>query len=183
MSRSMASSSECGSQGRSAASSPRRRPTASSMSSVVSRTSRMSSLLTTVPTMAVDAHPLRLGRSMPWSRVMGLRSIFAKTVRDSRRAALVVGGLGGLFMFATAAPYGLEFGTLALRQQFMAGMTALPLAMRGLLGEPINIETLGGFISWRVRNTLPVVLGLWSGLALWGTLAGGGAQGRPRPLA
>ena len=48
---------------------------------------------------------------MPWSRVMGLRSIYAKTVRDSRRAALVVGGLGGLFMLATAAPYGLEFGT------------------------------------------------------------------------
>ena len=108
---------------------------------------------------------------------MGLRSIYAKTVRDSRRAALLVGGLGGLFMLATGAPYGLEFGTMALRQQFITGMTALPVALRGLLGEPINIDTLGGFISWRVGNTLPVILGLWSVLALSGTLAGEAAKG------
>ena len=43
--------------------------------------------------------PLTSARSawagpMPWSRVMGLRSIYAKTVRDSRRAALVVGRPG-----------------------------------------------------------------------------------------
>jgi ABC-2 type transport system permease protein len=127
--------------------------------------------------MAVDVRPLVDGRSMPWSRFMGLRSIYAKTVRDSRRAAVVAGGIGGLFMLATAAPYGLEFETMALRQQFIAGMTALPQALRGLLGEPINIETLGGFLSWRVGNTLPVVLGLWSVLALSGTLAGEAAKG------
>jgi ABC-2 type transport system permease protein len=108
---------------------------------------------------------------------MGLRSIYAKTVRDSRRAALLVGGLGGLFMLATGAPYGVEFGTMALRQTFIAGMTALPAALRGLLGEPIHIETLGGFISWRVGNSLPVILGLWSVLALSGTLAGEAAKG------
>ena len=127
--------------------------------------------------MAVDVRPLGAGRSMPWARVMGLRSVYAKTVRDSRRAALVVGGIGGLFMLATAAPYGLEFETMALRQQLIASMTALPLALRGLLGEPINIESLGGFLSWRVGNTLPVVLGLWSVLALSGTLAGEAAKG------
>ncbi len=114
---------------------------------------------------------------------MGLRSIYAKTVRDSRRAALVVGGLGGLFMLATGAPYGLEFGTMALRQTFIAGMTALPAALRGLLGEPIHIETLGGFLSWRVGNSLPVILGLWSVLALSGTLAGEAAKGSLDPLA
>ena len=47
----------------------------------------------------------------------------------------------------------------------------------GLLGEPINIETLGGFMSWRVGNSLPVMLGLWSVLALSGTLAGEAAKG------
>jgi ABC-2 type transport system permease protein len=127
--------------------------------------------------MAVDVRPLGAGRSMPWSRVMGLGSIYAKTVRDSRRAALVVGGLAGLFMAATAAPFGLEFGTMALRQQFIAGIMTLPMAIRGLLGEPINIETLGGFLSWRVGNSLPVLLGLWSVLALSGTLAGEAAKG------
>ena len=108
---------------------------------------------------------------------MGLRSIYAKTVRDSRRAALVAGGLGGLFMLATGAPYGVQFGTMALRQAFIVGMTALPAAFRGLLGEPIHIETLGGFVSWRVGNSLPVILGLWSVLALSGTLAGEAAKG------
>lgn len=127
--------------------------------------------------MTVDVRPLGAGRPMPWSRIMGLRSIYAKTVRDSRRAALLVGGMGGMFMLATGAPYGLEFDTMAIRQQFIAGMTALPIALRGLLGEPINIDTLGGFISWRVGNTLPVILGLWSVIALSGTLAGEAAKG------
>ena len=54
--------------------------------------------------MATDVRPLGVRRGMPWSRIMGLRSIYAKTVRDSRRAALVVGGQGrpeNLLQFAT----------------------------------------------------------------------------------
>lgn len=115
----------------------------------------------------------------PWSRVMGLGSIFAKTVRDSRRMAIVVGMVAGLFMLGTGAPYGAapEFATIELRQQFLRGIEALPAALRGLLGEPIRIETLGGFLSWRVGNTLPVILGLWSVLALASTLAGEAAKG------
>jgi ABC-2 type transport system permease protein len=121
----------------------------------------------------------RSRRASPWSRIVGLGSIYAKTVRDSRRAALVVGLVAGLFMLATAAPYGAapEFSTIELRRQFIAGMTALPIALRGLLGEAINIETLGGFLSWRVGNSLPVILGLWSVLALSGTLAAEAAKG------
>lgn len=104
---------------------------------------------------------------------MGLRSVYAKTVRDSRRAALVVGLVAGAFMFGTGAPYGAapEFSTIELRQQFIAGLTALPLALRGLLGEPIHVETLGGFLSWRIGNTLVAIFGLWSVIALSGTLA------------
>ncbi len=129
--------------------------------------------------MAVDAGLLGASRPRPWSRVMGLGSIYAKTVRDSRRAALAVGLVAGLFMLGTGAPYGgtPEFATTELRQQFIAGITALPLALRGLLGEPIAIETLGGFLSWRVGNSLPVILGLWSVLALSSTLAGEAAKG------
>ncbi len=129
--------------------------------------------------MGVDAGLLGASRPRPWSRVMGLGSIYAKTVRDSRRAALAVGLVAGLFMLGTGAPYGgtPEFATVELRQQFIAGITALPLALRGLLGEPIAIETLGGFLSWRVGNSLPVILGLWSVLALSSTLAGEAAKG------
>jgi hypothetical protein len=110
---------------------------------------------------------------------MGLRSVYAKTVRDSRRAALVVGLVAGAFMFGTGAPYGAapEFSTIELRQQFIAGLTALPLALRGLLGEPIHVETLGGFLSWRIGNTLVAIFGLWSVIALSGTLAGEASKG------
>ncbi len=118
-----------------------------------------------------------LVRPRPWSRVIGLASIFAKTLRDSRRAALVVGFMGGLFMLATAAPIAAEFDTLEERQLLVRSMTVLPAVFRGLLGEAINIETLGGFISWRVGNVLPVLLGLWSVIALSGTLAGEAAKG------
>jgi ABC-2 type transport system permease protein len=115
--------------------------------------------------------------SRPWSRVMGLGSIYGKTVRDSRRAALIVGVLAGMFMLMTAAPYGLEFTTAELRAQLVTQMTTLPAVFRGLLGEPIAIETLGGFLSWRVGNILPVMLGLWSVIALSGTLAGEAGKG------
>jgi ABC-2 type transport system permease protein len=118
-----------------------------------------------------------LVRPRPWSRVIGLASVYAKSLRDSRRAALIVGFMGGIFMLATAAPIAAEFETLEKRQLLVTSMTALPAVFRGLLGEPINIETLGGFISWRVGNSLPVLLGLWSVIALSGTLAGEAAKG------
>jgi ABC-2 type transport system permease protein len=117
-----------------------------------------------------------LARPRPWSRVVGLSSVFAKSLRDARRAALIVGFMGGSFMFATAAPIAAEFDTVEKRQVLVASMTLLPAVFRGLLGEPINIETLGGFISWRVGNSLPVLLGLWSVIALSGTLAGEAAR-------
>jgi polyether ionophore transport system permease protein len=120
-----------------------------------------------------------LTRPGPLSRVVGLGTIYGKTVRDSLRAALVVGGVASLFMLGTGVPYGVspEFSTVELRKAFIAGLTLLPPALRGLLGEPINLETMGGFLSWRVGNFLPVVLGLWPVIALSGTLAGEAAKG------
>ena len=119
----------------------------------------------------------RLTRPSPLARVVGLGTIYGKTLRDSRRAILLVGLLGGGFMLLTAAPYGVEFTTAASRQALVAQMTALPAVFRGLLGEPINIDTLGGFLSWRTGNVLPVMLGMWSVVALSGTLAGEAARG------
>lgn len=120
---------------------------------------------------------VRLTRPSRLARVIGLGTIYGKTLRDSRRAILLVGLLGGGFMLLTAAPYGVEFTTAASRQALVAQMTALPAVFRGLLGEPINIDTLGGFLSWRTGNVLPVMLGMWSVVALSGTLAGEAARG------
>ncbi|MET0489612.1 MAG: ABC transporter permease subunit [Acidimicrobiales bacterium] len=127
--------------------------------------------------MSADATALRASRSMPWSRVMGLTSIYAKTVRDSRRAALIVGFVGGLLMLTTAAAYATEFATPEARANLVAQMTSLPAVFQGLLGTPIALEHLGGYVSWRVGNILVVMLGLWSVIALSGTLAGESARG------
>src|SRR5262245_19779437 len=120
-----------------------------------------------------------LTRPGPGSRILGLGTIYGKTLRDSLRAALVVGGVASLFMLGTGVPYGVspEFSTVELRKAFIAGLTVLPPALRGLLGGPINLETMGGFLSWRVGNFLPVVLGLWPVIALSGTIAGEAAKG------
>ena len=111
------------------------------------------------------------------ARLLGLGSIYGKTLRDSRRAILLVGVLGGGFMLLTAAPYGVEFTTPESRQALVAQMTSLPAVFRGLLGEPIRIDLLGGFVSWRTGNVLPVMLGMWSVVALSGTLAGEAVKG------
>jgi ABC-2 type transport system permease protein len=128
---------------------------------------------------AMTARSAVLLPSRPWSRVVGLGSIFGKTLRDSRRAMLIVGGIAGLFMLATGAPFGSapEFATIELRRQFTQGILSLPLALRGLLGDPIDIEHMGGFLSWRIGNTLPSIFGLWSVIALSGTLAGEAGKG------
>jgi ABC-2 type transport system permease protein len=127
----------------------------------------------------VATRSMRWPADRPWSRVIGLRSVYAKTVRDGRWVAIVVGLVAGGFMFGTGAPYGgsPEFATPELRRQFLDGILALPPALRGLLGEPINIETMGGFLAWRVGGTLPVILGLWPVLVLSGTLVGEASRG------
>jgi ABC-2 type transport system permease protein len=40
-----------------------------------------------------------------------------------------------------------------------------------MLGEPIAIDRLGGFMSWRILNFMPVTLGIWSVVAMSGLLA------------
>ena len=39
----------------------------------------------------MSASATAVAHASPWSRVMGLGTIFGKTMRDSRRATLVVG--------------------------------------------------------------------------------------------
>ncbi|MFL5777543.1 MAG: ABC transporter permease subunit [Chloroflexota bacterium] len=110
-------------------------------------------------------------------RLIGLGSVFAKTLRDSRRPTIAVAALSSLFMVVTAAAAGTQFPTLESRQELVAQMRFLPEVFRGLLGDPIAIDRLGGFLSWRVGNILPVMIGIWSVLALSGTIAGEARRG------
>ena len=107
----------------------------------------------------------------------GLGSVYAKTVRDARWAALIVGLIAGGLFLTGAAPLAAQFPTAADRLALVAQAEALPVIMRGLLGEPIAVDTLGGFVSWRIGNILPVMLSLWSVLALSSTLAGEAGKG------
>jgi ABC-type transport system involved in multi-copper enzyme maturation permease subunit len=108
---------------------------------------------------------------------MGLGSVFGKAVRDSRSTALALGILYAVIVVLTTSQIVAEFDTAAKRALMAAQLSALPAVFQGMLGEPIGIERLGGFISWRILNILPVMYGIWSIVALSGTLAGELARG------
>ena len=105
------------------------------------------------------------------ARALGLGSIFGKSFRDSRRSAILLGALFALVFVATASQIAEQFATTAERIKFAAELSALPPIFQGLLGEPISIEKLGGFMSWRLLNFMPVTLGIWSVVAMSGLLA------------
>jgi ABC-2 type transport system permease protein len=117
------------------------------------------------------------------ARLVGLGSIFGKTFRDSRRTALVIGALLVLIVIATASQIALAFETPAKRASFAFEMSQLPAIFEGMLGTPIAIDKLGGFLSWRVINFFPILLGIWSTVALSGVLAGEVARGSMDMLA
>jgi len=111
------------------------------------------------------------------ARLIGFGSVFGKSLRDSRRAILLAALLLGVIVAVTVSQIVIEFDTALERTQLAAQMSALPAVFQGMLGQPIAIDTLGGFISWRIFNFLPVMLGIWSLVALSSTLAGELARG------
>jgi len=111
------------------------------------------------------------------SRVYGLGSVFGKGLRDSRWAIIGFGVGIGMIMVLTASQIVAEFPDAASRAALAAQMQMLPEVMRGLLGEPINIETLGGFIAWRTLGIMPIIVGIWSLLSLSGTIGREAADG------
>lgn len=110
-------------------------------------------------------------------RLFGLGSIFGKTFRDSRRAALIVGVVTALILVATAASLAAEFDTVQKRLAVATQLGSLPAIFQGMLGDMIHIERLGGFLSWRTINFLPIILGIWTVVAMSGLLAGELARG------
>ena len=111
------------------------------------------------------------------SRVYGLGSVFGKGLRDSRWAILGFGIGVGMIMVLTASQVAAEFPDAASRAALASQMLMLPDVMRGLLGEPVNIETLGGFIAWRTLGIMPIIVGIWSLLSLSGTIGREAANG------
>lgn len=93
-------------------------------------------------------------------------------MRDSGRAILLVGGLVTLLVFAGGMTMATTYGTLESRAQLAQMSAMMPDVLRGLYGNPIGIDTLGGFIAWHYGAYLALLVGLWSIVALSSTLAG-----------
>ena len=106
------------------------------------------------------------------ARLVGLGSVFGKTFRDSRRTAVLLGLVTALILLVTSASVAGEFNTIEKRLGIAAQMAALPEIFQGMLGRMINIERIGGFLSWRTINFLPIILGIWTIVAMSGLLAG-----------
>ncbi|HEX4897275.1 MAG TPA: hypothetical protein VFV53_02835 [Candidatus Limnocylindrales bacterium] len=111
------------------------------------------------------------------ARLMGLGSVFGKATRDSRWTVLALAGIYTVIIVLTTSQLAGQFDTAAKRALMAAQLQALPDVFQGMLGQPIGIERLGGFVSWRILNFLPVIYGIWSIVALSGTLAGELARG------
>ena len=170
-----------------------RRPpprTASSTWSAASRTSRTSSSPSTAsirseqPAVAMATDARALARPARGRGSWASARSTARRVRDSRRAALIVGGVAALFMLGDrravrATP---EFATIELRQAFIARPDrAAAGAPRACSASRSTSSTLGGFLSWRVGNILPVDARAVVGDRAVRDAGRGGGQGQPRP--
>jgi len=118
-----------------------------------------------------------LSRPSLWSRISGLGSIFAKTVRDSRRATLITASL--LFLIFVGVSYAIvsEFDTPQSRVEIENLINAVPPILQGMAGKVVNVGTLGGYLQYKYGLFFPLVVSLWSILALSGTLAGEAQRG------
>jgi ABC-2 type transport system permease protein len=111
------------------------------------------------------------------SRIYGFGSVFGKTMRDSRRAVLVIAVLMGLLLIGVSYAIVQEFNTPESRQQLEAVVAAVPPILQGLAGKAVNVDTLGGYLQYKYGTFFPEIVSLWAIIALSGTLAAEARRG------
>src|SRR4051794_20550898 len=92
--------------------------------------------------------PLRVAAS-PWSRIYGLGSIYAKTLRDSRLSFLIMAGLLGGVMFAVGAAIPSVFPSPQAREEVVRLANGIGAVASGIAGKPVNVGTMGGYVQWK----------------------------------
>jgi ABC-2 type transport system permease protein len=112
-----------------------------------------------------------------FQRIYGFGSIFAKTIRDSRRATLAVGLILGLLLIGVGKAIVSEFATPQSRVELGSVIRAVPPILQGMAGKVVNVETLGGYLQYKYGTFFPLVASLWSILALSATLAAEARRG------
>jgi ABC-2 type transport system permease protein len=114
-------------------------------------------------------------------RLYGFGSIYGKTIRDSRLAFIIAAGLFGSLPLILGAAIGTVFPTPESRLEVDKLVGSLPAAMVNLFGNATlmgpKLGTLGGYMSWKYGALFALGAGVWSILALSGTLAGEAARG------
>jgi putative exporter of polyketide antibiotics len=105
------------------------------------------------------------------SRLYGFGSVYAKTLRDSRLAFIVVAGLLGGIMLVAGAGVATVFSSTQSRDDLVKLANELGPMLQGLTGKAVNVGTLGGYVSWKYGPVFLFTAALWSILALSGTLA------------
>jgi ABC-2 type transport system permease protein len=106
------------------------------------------------------------------SRLYGLGSVFAKTIRDSRRATFITAGLLAVLFVGVSRAITAEFDTAQSRVELENIIKAVPPILQGMAGKVVNVGTLGGYLQYKYGVFFPIIVSLWSILALSGTLAG-----------
>lgn len=110
-------------------------------------------------------------------RLLGLGSVFGKTLLDSRASLLVIAALLASIIVVGGATMASTYGTPEARFELATLSRTMPPIIRGLYGNPVNVDTLGGFVSWHYGTYFALLVGLWSILALSSTLAGEARRG------
>ena len=101
--------------------------------------------------------------------IFGLGSVFGKTIRDSRRATIIVGAADRRPARRRRAGDRQPSSRRPSRAQEIGNLVdAVPPILQGLAGKPVNVETLGGYLQYKYGGFFPLVTGLWSILALSG---------------
>jgi ABC-2 type transport system permease protein len=104
-------------------------------------------------------------------RLVGLGSIYGKTIRDSRLSFIIAAGLLGGMALLMGAAVPQIFPTPQARQEVDALIGAVPSSMVNLFGKPVGLGTLGGYMTWKYGAIFAMGTALWSLMALSSTLA------------
>jgi ABC-2 type transport system permease protein len=110
-------------------------------------------------------------------RLYGFGSIYGKTIRDSRLAFLIMSGLVVGFMFAIGQAFGTAYSTPGSRVELVNLVESVPPILAGMAGNTVSVDTMGGFLTYKYGPFFAFLAGMWSIMALSGTLAGEARRG------
>jgi ABC-2 type transport system permease protein len=131
--------------------------------------------------MATDVRGVPVKASAPRlplsNRLYGLGTVFGKSLRDARLGIVAVAALLGVMTLAGGLTMTSTYGTAQARLELAAMSRDMPPMLRGMYGNPVNVDTLGGFISWHYGPYFALFAGLWCILALSSVLAGEARRG------